>query len=143
VGDGLAHALETIAHGVGSYTKCVLCLLLRASKGLINHSVHRVVVADVDGDDLLILNQQFPRDAVRQLDRHRMHARQLPGQGVQAQRGVVRSISIAQSALCFAPLSGPRSAGLSRCHFGDAVHFEVVGRRLVHGCLVECSSNVI
>ena len=53
-------------------------------------SIDCIVVAHIDRDDLLVLNQQFQRDAVGQVDRHRMHTRQSPGQGVQAQRGVER-----------------------------------------------------
>lgn len=51
-------------------------------------SMHRIVVAHIDRDHLLILNQQHQRDAVRQVDRHRVQSLQLAAQSMQAQRRV-------------------------------------------------------
>lgn len=48
------------------------------------------MVADVDRRDLLLGDQQLQRDAVRQVDRHRMHPRQLAAQSMQPQRRVIR-----------------------------------------------------
>ena len=48
------------------------------------------MVAYVDRRDLLLGNQQLQRDAVRQVDRHRMHPRQPAAQGMQPQRRVMR-----------------------------------------------------
>lgn len=47
-------------------------------------SIHAVVIADVNGDDPLVLDQQLQRDPVRQIDGHRMYAVQLGAQGMQA-----------------------------------------------------------
>lgn len=46
------------------------------------------MVTHIHRDDLLILNQQFQRDAAGQIDRHRMQAFMLAAQGMQAQRGM-------------------------------------------------------
>ena len=46
------------------------------------------MIAHVHRDDLLVLNQQLQRDAVRQVDGHRMQAVELVTQGKQAQRGM-------------------------------------------------------
>lgn len=40
------------------------------------NSIHRVVIAHIDRDDLLITDEQLQRDAIRQVDRHRMQATQ-------------------------------------------------------------------
>lgn len=40
------------------------------------HSIHRVVIAHIDRDDLLITDEQLQRDAIRQVDRHRMQTAQ-------------------------------------------------------------------
>jgi hypothetical protein len=53
-----------------------------------NQSVSRAMVTHVHRDDLLVLNQQLQRDAVRQVDGHRMQAIELAAQGMQTQRGV-------------------------------------------------------
>ena len=41
---------------------------------MVFHSINRVMVAHVDRNDLPVLNQQFQRDAERQIDGHRMQA---------------------------------------------------------------------
>ena len=46
------------------------------------------MVTHVHRDDLLVLNQQLQRDAVRQVDGHRLQAIELAAQGMQTQRGV-------------------------------------------------------
>jgi hypothetical protein len=33
---GVAHALQNIAHGVGSYKKAIPCMLFKTSRGQIN-----------------------------------------------------------------------------------------------------------
>jgi hypothetical protein len=48
-------------------------------------SIHRVVVAHIHRNDLLVLNQDFQGNAVRQIDRNRMQGMQLAAQGMQAQ----------------------------------------------------------
>jgi hypothetical protein len=53
-------------------------------------SVNRIMVAHVHGDDLLVLNQQLQRDAVRQVDGHRVQTVELATQGLQPQRRVRR-----------------------------------------------------
>jgi hypothetical protein len=40
-------------------------------------SIHRVVIADIDWNDLPFLDQQFQCDAVRQVDRYRMQTLEL------------------------------------------------------------------
>jgi hypothetical protein len=53
-------------------------------------SIHRVVIAHIHRNDLPVLNQDFQRNAVRQIDRNRMQGMQLAAQRMQAQRRMVR-----------------------------------------------------
>ena len=48
------------------------------------------MVTHIQRDDLLVLNQQFQRDAIRQVDGHRTHTLKSPRQSMQAKRRVVR-----------------------------------------------------
>jgi hypothetical protein len=48
------------------------------------------MIADIDRDDLLVVDQQLQRDAVRKVDGYRVQPLQPAAQGVQAQRGMVR-----------------------------------------------------
>lgn len=53
-------------------------------------AVHRVVIAYIERDDLLVLNQQLQRDAVKKVDGRRMNAFLAARQCTQTQRRVVR-----------------------------------------------------
>lgn len=64
--------------------------LVQAHKWVRSGSVNCIMVAHIHRDDLSILNQQFQRDAVGQIDRHRVQAFMLAAQGMQTQRGMGR-----------------------------------------------------
>lgn len=85
-------------------------------------SVDAVVVAHVDGDDLLVLDQQFQGDAVGKIDGDRMDALQFAAQGMQAQGGV-EGVGLQQgqgfevllsSGGLFQPAGGPAVVGLGK-----------------------------
>lgn len=48
-------------------------------------SVHRVVIPHMDRNDLAVLDQQFQRDAVTEVDGHRVQALQLARESMQSQ----------------------------------------------------------
>ncbi|MCY7354501.1 MAG: hypothetical protein LH470_05410 [Lysobacter sp.] len=48
------------------------------------------MIADVDRHDLLLADQQFQRDAIRQVDRYGMQPAQFPGPRLQPWRWMVR-----------------------------------------------------
>lgn len=54
-------------------------------------TVHRVVIACIDGNDLAVGHLQLQRDAVRQVDRHRVQALLLALPRMQTQRRVARA----------------------------------------------------
>lgn len=45
-------------------------------------SIEAVVIAHIDGDDPLVLDQQFQGDAVGEIDGNRMHTLPLAAQGM-------------------------------------------------------------